>query len=232
MNATGPDAGLNVAIGEGPHVLDWQGFRWLNSEPGDQHKQLSRSSDGGHSWTHLPEPWVTPMAQGTRELDVGTPHQGPISLQGVRGDTPFYLYFTHVPLDPACVDCCRVRTSIATWYSWSIKLRAPLTENVPGFKTNVSHNRRRRYGRRTGLYSDVRPPKKSPLAFFSGLFKHTLHLQEYCVTPARPRSRCGRGPPPKHATACTKESNHRGRPPHGDTRHRAARGSVGRPQPC
>ena len=125
VNATGPDAGLNVAIGEGPHVLDWQGFRWLNSEPGDQHKQLSRSSDGGHSWTHLPEPWVTPMAQGTRELDVGTPHQGPISLQGVRGDTPFYLYFTHVPLDPACVDCRRVRTSIATWYSWSIKLRAP-----------------------------------------------------------------------------------------------------------
>ena len=99
------DAGLNMLIGEGPHVLDWQGYRWLNSELNTDwwlRATLSRSGDGGHSWTQ-PELWVTPFNQtnGTRKWDIGTAHQGPITLQGPGANKAFYLYFTEFALDPA-----------------------------------------------------------------------------------------------------------------------------------
>ena len=178
---------------------------------------------------------MTPMAQGTRELDVGTPHQGPISLQGVRGDTPFYLYFTHVPLDPACVDCRRVRTSIATWYSWSIKLRAPL-------KTKTYQDLKQMFptigvagtaGGRASTPTCARP--KKALCFFLWFVQtHTPPARVLCDSRSPAIALWSwSAAEARHSMHQREQSRtlHACSPPH-DTRHRAARGSAGRPQPC
>ena len=82
------DEGLNVLTGEGPHVVDWHGHRWLNCNPGTEFAHsLSRSDTGGRSWTPMAQNstqklWVTPFpVSGRRKFDIGAIHQGPLTVR-------------------------------------------------------------------------------------------------------------------------------------------------------
>lgn len=97
------DAGLQVNIDEGPHAtwndmsIKWRGFGFINWDGsahfGTNRPNMMRTSDGGMTWemsntTLYPGP-------GTRPLDLGAAHQGPLLLnQGADGEGGWALYFS------------------------------------------------------------------------------------------------------------------------------------------
>ena len=97
------DAQFRVDIDEGPHAtwndatIRWRGFSWINWD-GSAHRgtgqpNMMRSSDGGLHW-ELSNTTLYPGA-GTRPLDLGAAHQGPLVLnQGADGDEGWALYFS------------------------------------------------------------------------------------------------------------------------------------------
>jgi hypothetical protein len=93
------DPGLHLSTGEGPHVVDFKGHKWLNAEG----SQLRRSDDGGLHWVDLtgPEQSLWPFTgSGSRRYDIGLMHQGPLFVQGEPpNERAFYLYFTEFPLN-------------------------------------------------------------------------------------------------------------------------------------
>lgn len=97
------DPGLQVNIDEGPHAtwndmsIKWRGFAFINWDGsahfGTNRPNMMRTSDGGLTWemsntTLYPGP-------GTRYLDLGAAHQGPLLLnQGADGEDGWALYFS------------------------------------------------------------------------------------------------------------------------------------------
>eukprot|EP01043_Picozoa_sp_COSAG02_P025553 COSAG02_NODE_1440_length_12590_cov_2.822352_6_plen_705_part_00 len=97
------DPGLQVNIDEGPHAtwndmsIKWRGFAFINWDGsahfGTNRPNMMRTSDGGLTW-EMSNTTLYPGA-GTRHLDLGAAHQGPLLLnQGAGGEGGWALYFS------------------------------------------------------------------------------------------------------------------------------------------